>query len=59
MSGNDYIKFMTGEIISYLDLTTEDKKERKNREKSSQHVLSNRWLGMVPLAMKMLWKKAN
>lgn len=60
MSGNDYVKYITGQIITYLDLSTDEKKERRNKHKeSSRHALSNRWLGMVPFAMKMFWKKAN
>ncbi|ASN05250.1 YqzE family protein [Virgibacillus necropolis] len=59
MSGNDYIKYLTGRIITYLDLSSDEKKERKQKHKKSQHALSNRWLGMVPFAMKMFWRKAN
>ncbi|ASK63210.1 YqzE family protein [Virgibacillus phasianinus] len=59
MSGNDYIKYITGQIIAYLDLSTDEKKARRKEHKTSKHSFSNRWLGMVPFAMKMLWKKAN
>ncbi|WP_404452997.1 YqzE family protein [Virgibacillus necropolis] len=58
MSGNDYIKYMTGQIIAYMDLSTDEKKSRRKKHKE-RDALSNRWLGMVPFAMKMLWKKAN
>lgn len=59
MSGNDYIKYITGQVTTYLDMSTDEKKERRKKHKESQYLLSNRWLGMVPFAMKMLWKKAN
>lgn len=59
MSGNDYVKYITEEITVYLDMSTDEKKERRKKHKQSQVTLSNRWFGMVPFAMKMLWKKAN
>lgn len=59
MSGNDYIKYITGQIIAYLDLPTDERKKRRKKHKKSQDAISNHWLGMVPFAMKMLWKKAN
>lgn len=59
MSGNDYLKYLTGEITAYLDMSTDEKRERRKKHKKPQVPLSNRWLGMVPFAMKMLWKKAN
>ncbi|MFZ3577889.1 YqzE family protein [Virgibacillus sp. DJP39] len=59
MSGNDYIKYMTGQIIGYLDLPKDEKKERRKKQKQEKDLLSSRWLGMLPFAMKMLWKKAN
>lgn len=59
MSGNDYIKYITGEVTAYLDMSTDEKKARRVKQKKSQATLSNRWFGMIPFAMKMIWKKAN
>lgn len=59
MSGNEYVKYITEEITAYLDMPTYQKKERRRKHKRSKAALSNRWFGMLPVAMKMFWKKAN
>ncbi|WP_430785300.1 YqzE family protein [Virgibacillus flavescens] len=59
MSGNEYIKYLTGRFISYLDSSNEERNNRKMKKKKTQDVISNRWLGMLPLAIKVFWKKAN
>ncbi|QDP40587.1 YqzE family protein [Radiobacillus deserti] len=57
MSGNDYVKFMTQEIVKYMDTPSEERKERKKRRRSHEEGLSSHWFGMLPLAFKLLFKK--
>lgn len=58
MSGNDYLKYVTEQVVSYLDLSAEEKKKRKMEQKQTMPSLSNRWLGVLPFMIKTIRKKA-
>ncbi|GGC91566.1 YqzE family protein [Thalassobacillus devorans] len=55
MSGNDYVKYVTEEFVRYMNLTKEEKHNRK-RQKIKQPK-RNKWFGMLPFAMKMLFNR--
>ncbi|APC48312.1 YqzE family protein [Virgibacillus halodenitrificans] len=55
MSGNDYLKFMTEQIVSYIDLPPEERKKKHN-EKKSNKIVANRWFGILPFAYRT-WRK--
>lgn len=57
MSGNDYLKFMTEQVVAYLDLPQEERKKRKKQEKVPRPVYSSRWLGVLPFAVKTFLRK--
>ncbi|MFD1038469.1 YqzE family protein [Virgibacillus byunsanensis] len=57
ISGNDYVKYVTETFVSYIDLPSEEKKVRKRNKRSSSLVWSNRWLGVLPFALKYYRKK--
>lgn len=57
MSGNDYVKFMTEEIVRYMNLPQEEKKKRKEEKKQSKESRSNHWFGVIPFAVKLLIKQ--
>ncbi|GFZ77625.1 YqzE family protein [Compostibacillus humi] len=56
MSSNDYIKFMTQQIVSYLD-TPKEERGRKKNSKTGQQVYGNSWFGILPFVLKMYRKK--
>ncbi|WP_110943481.1 YqzE family protein [Virgibacillus senegalensis] len=56
MSGNDYVKFMTQEIVKYMDTPHADRKKQKHR-KREQNEVSDHWLGLLPFAFRLLMKK--
>lgn len=58
MSGNDYIKFMTEQVITYMDLSSEEKKKRKNK-KADYPFYTSKWLGILPFTIKMMFQKEN
>ncbi|WP_373892758.1 YqzE family protein [Virgibacillus natechei] len=58
ISGNDYVKFMTEQVVTYIDLPSEERKKRKVEQKNPPATYSNRWLGILPFALKTIWKKA-
>ncbi|WP_226035035.1 YqzE family protein [Aquibacillus saliphilus] len=58
MSGNDYVKFMTQEIVKYMDTPQDERKKRKNKQRmSKENNISGRWFGLLPFAFKLLVKK--
>jgi hypothetical protein len=57
ISGNDYLKFMTEQVVSYIDLPAEERKKRKNEQKNSHQSYTNRWLGILPFAFRILIKR--
>lgn len=57
MSGNDYVKFMTQEIVKYMDLPQEEKKKRKKERKHHKQPISNQMFGVLPVAMKFFFKR--
>lgn len=59
MSGNDYVKFMTQEIVKYMDLPLEERKKRKEERRREKTPVANRWFGVLPFAIKLLFKKSN
>ncbi|HLS08048.1 YqzE family protein [Lentibacillus sp.] len=59
MPFNDYVKYLTQQITSYIDTPAEDKKEQKVKNKEKPSVYSNRWLGVLPFAFKVARKKTN
>jgi hypothetical protein len=56
LSGNDYVKFLTKEIVIYLNTTSEEKKKRKSdkREKATSPIIH--WFGMIPMSVKILFQ---
>ena len=57
ISGNDYIKFLTQQVTSYIDLNPQERKQKRiNRKESRSHFLE-RWLGVLPLMLKIHLKK--
>lgn len=57
MSGNDYIKFLTEQFVTYMDLSPEERKKRKT-DHNERTSISNRWFGVLPFAIKSMRKKA-
>lgn len=55
MSGHEYLKYLTAEITTYMDLPAHRKKERKLNH--SQPAYINRWFGMLPFMIKILFKR--
>lgn len=58
MSGNDYVKFMTQEIVKYMDTPQAERKKMRQEQRSNKEVsVSNHWFGILPFAFKLLIKK--
>ena len=57
MSGNDYLKFMTEQVISYMELPSEEKRKRKEAQKRDASLYANKWFGMLPFTLKIMFHK--
>ncbi|MCM3738747.1 YqzE family protein [Oceanobacillus luteolus] len=53
MSTNNYLKFMTEEIVRYLNSSKEERKVRKEAGKQSDSAILNRWFGVLPFSFKL------
>jgi len=59
MSGKDYLKFVTEQIVTYMDLSSEEKKLRKQTQKMNRPLYTSKWLGMLPFSLKIIFQKEN
>ncbi|MFD1360687.1 YqzE family protein [Lentibacillus salinarum] len=59
ISFNDYVKYLTQQITSYLDTPAGEKREQRVKNKVKPPVYSNRWFGVLPFAFKVARKKTN
>ena len=59
MKSNDYIRFLTEEMMKYMHLSAEEKEERKQKKKTSNLFYSNRWLGVIPFSIQSWYHNKN
>ncbi|MGY0693007.1 YqzE family protein [Virgibacillus sp. FSP13] len=60
ISGNDFVKYMTQKVVTFMDSSPEQRKARKGKQvKQEPAIYSNRWFGILPFAVKMFMKKAD
>lgn len=57
MSTNDYIKFLTQQFVRYYDVPKGERRERREQRKEEKPSFSYRWFGILPFAMKMLFRR--
>lgn len=55
MNRNDYVKYLTEEMVKYMHLSKQEKEQRKAAKPSKKS--SSYWFGMIPVALKMFKKK--
>lgn len=59
ISGNDYVKFMTEQVVTYIDMPSNERKERRSQQKSTQSMYANRWLGVLPFMLRTFLKRTD
>lgn len=57
MSTNDYIKFLTQQVISYFDKPKHERKEAKQKKKEERPPITFHLFGIIPMAIGMLLKR--
>lgn len=55
MNQNDYVKFLTEEMVKYMHMSKEEKQKRKEAKPSKKS--SFYWFGILPFALKMFKRK--
>ncbi|MGG3889234.1 YqzE family protein [Metabacillus fastidiosus] len=58
MSTNDYVKYVTQQLVKYMDTPKEERKQKKEEKKKVDvQPYSNQWLGILPFAFKLIVNK--
>lgn len=58
VSTNDYVKYVTQQIVKYMDTPKAERLQHKQKNKQTESLpYSNRWLGILPFAIKLFMKK--
>jgi len=55
MKHEEYVKFLTEQLVTRMDRTKEDKINRKQHK--NPDIISNKWFGLFPLSWRILTKK--
>lgn len=56
MTGNNYLKFMTEEIVRYFNNPKDVRKRKREEERMEQSVYLNRWFGVLPFSFRVFIK---
>lgn len=54
MAGNDYVKFMTEQVVKYLDQPRDERKKQRQQKKSLKNNKSNRFYIAGSASFRML-----
>lgn len=57
MSTNAYIKYLTQQLVQYLNLTKSERIEHRQQRKEEKTSPISTWFGIVPFAISMFLKK--
>ncbi|MEM5015641.1 YqzE family protein [Metabacillus indicus] len=57
MSTNDYVKYMTQQLVRYMDTPKEERKAIKTMRKTEKSPFASRWFGILPFAFMFFLKK--
>jgi DNA-binding transcriptional regulator YbjK len=57
LSTNDYVKYMTEQFVRYIDQPKEERRKLREQKKQEKTPFLNRWFGMIPLAILLLFKR--
>ncbi|TYR82429.1 YqzE family protein [Priestia megaterium] len=57
MKTNDYVKYVTQQLVQYMDQPKEQRRTQRIKKKEARSSFSNRWFGMIPLSFMMWYRK--
>lgn len=56
MSHNEYVKFITEQLVTAMNTSKQDRKKKREKKKDMT-TFSNRWFGLFPFTIKLMLKK--
>ncbi|MGD6832311.1 YqzE family protein [Sutcliffiella halmapala] len=57
MKTNDYVKYVTQQLVTYMDQPKEVKKAQRNQRKLERSPVVYQLFGVIPFAIMMFFKK--
>lgn len=57
MKTNDYVKYVTQQLVTYMDQPKEVKREQRQLKKQERSPIAFQLFGVIPYAIMMLFKK--
>ncbi|WP_339146846.1 MULTISPECIES: YqzE family protein [unclassified Sutcliffiella] len=57
MKTNDYVKYVTQQLVTYMDQPKEVKREQRELKKQERSPIAFQLFGVLPYAIMMLFKK--
>jgi hypothetical protein len=52
--GDELVKFITQQVVTYIDTPKEVRKQAKESSKEQRENWQTRWFGMLPMSIRML-----
>ncbi|MBM7097313.1 YqzE family protein [Bacillus sp. H-16] len=57
MKTNDYVKFVTQQVVEYADQPKSERIKKRQEKKEARPPAMHRWFGLVPFAFLLVYKK--
>ena len=57
MKTNDYVRFITQEMVKRMDQPRDILEEEKARKKQEREPRASKWFGMIPMSISLWMKK--
>ncbi|WP_226680033.1 YqzE family protein [Sutcliffiella horikoshii] len=57
MKTNDYVKYVTQQLVTYMDQPKEVKREQRQQRKQERSPIAYQLFGVIPFAIMMIFKK--
>ncbi|MFX3633074.1 MAG: YqzE family protein [Candidatus Pristimantibacillus sp.] len=55
-SGNDLIKYVTVELVNYIETPRDERKQNKASAKALREHWLTRWFGLGPISVMLWWR---
>jgi hypothetical protein len=57
LSTNDYVKFMTQQLVTYMEQPKEERRKKREQRKQEKQPFLSRWFGILPFGLLLLFKR--
>ncbi|MBB5173101.1 YqzE family protein [Texcoconibacillus texcoconensis] len=56
MKTNDYVKYLTEQVVQYVDQPVDERRETKRAKREAKLPRKYQWFGLLPFALELSWK---